>query len=176
MQSRNCQESRLTLAKYKEITTTGPIEWAKIFEDTRDMVGYEGAYEECNGAYTLNQILDKEEFDKLKSAGSQKKPNQKRLMDGELVVKFERKHLVVTKDGREIPQAGGAPKVTDSDGQVWDTDINGGIGNGSMAAVTNLITTFQGSDGKTYSRTSLVSVKILEHVPIPEREDEIEAA
>ena len=47
------------MAKYKEVTTTGPIEWAKIFEDTRDMTGYEGAYEECNGAYTVNQILDK---------------------------------------------------------------------------------------------------------------------
>ena len=160
------------MAKYKEETTTGPIEWAKIFEDTRDMTGYEGAYEECNGAYTLNQILSKEEFDKLKSAGSQKKPNQKRLMDGELMVKFERKHLVLTKDGREIPQAGGAPKVTDADGQEWDTDIHGGIGNGSVAEVANLITTFQGSDGKTYSRTSLLSVKILEHVPIPEREDD----
>jgi hypothetical protein len=43
--------------------------------------------------------------------------------------------------------------------------------------VTNLITTFQGADGKTYSRTALVSIKILEHVPIPERDDdEIEAA
>lgn len=165
------------MAKYVEITTTGPIEWAKIFEDTRDMVGYEGAYEECNGAYTVNQILDKEQYDKLKTAGSQKKPNQKRLMEGELMLKFERKHLVVTKDGREIPQAGGAPKVTDADGQAWDTDINGGIGNGSLAAVTNLITIFKGSDGKTYSRTSLVSVKILDHVPIPERDDdEFEAA
>ena len=164
------------MAKYKEVTTTGPIEWAKIFESTRDMVGYEGSYEDCNGAYTVNQILDKSEFEKLKAAGTQKKPNQKRLMEGELMLKFERKHLVVTKDGREISQAGGAPKVTDADGQPWDADINGDIGNGSMAAVTNLITTFQGSDGKTYSRTSLVSIKILEFVPIPEREDEIEAA
>jgi hypothetical protein len=160
------------LAKYTEVKTVGPIEWAKIHESTRDMEGYENAYVECEGAYTVNQILDKEQFDKLKAAGTMKKPNQKRLLEGELVVKFERKHLVTTKDGRVIEQAGGAPKVTDSDGQPWDLDINGGIGNGSMAEVSNLITSFQGQDGKTYSRTSLLSVKILEHVPIPEREDD----
>jgi hypothetical protein len=136
------------------------------------MEGYENAYVECEGAYTVNQILDKEQYEKLKAAGTMKKPNQKRLLEGELVVKFERKHLVKTKDGRVIEQAGGAPKVTDSDGQPWDLDINGGIGNGSMAEVSNLITSFQGSDGKTYSRTSLIAVKILEHVPIPDRDDE----
>ena len=33
---------------YKEVVTTGPIEWAKIFEENRDMVGFEGqdAFEE----------------------------------------------------------------------------------------------------------------------------------
>ena len=157
---------------YKEVVTTGPIEWAKIFEDNRDMVGFDGAYEECQGAYTVNQILSKEDFEKLKAAKSQKKPNQKRLMDGELVLKFERKHLVTNRDGKEITQAGGAPKVVDQDGQPWDVDIQGTIGNGSVAKVTNLISTFQGRDGKEYARTSLVSVKILEHVPIPEREDQ----
>lgn len=157
---------------YIEVKTVGPIEWAKLFEETRDMEGYEGSYVECQGAYTVNQILSKEEFDKLKKAKSQKKPNQKRLMEGELVVKFERKHLVVTKDGREIPQAGGAPKVIDADGQDWDNDIHGGIGNGSTAEVTNLVSTFKGQDGKEYARTSLIAVKILEHVPIPERDDE----
>lgn len=158
---------------YIEVKTVGPIEWAKVFESTRDMEGYEGAYVDCQGAYTVNQILDKAEFDKLKKAKSQKKPNQKRLVEnGELMVKFERKHLVVTKDGREIPQAGGAPKVTDADGQEWDMDIHGGIGNGSTAEVTNLISTFKGQDGKEYARTSLVSIKILDHVPIPEREDD----
>lgn len=160
------------MAKYTEVKTTGPIEWAKVFESTRDMDGYEGAYVECQGAYTINQILDKEQYEKLKAAGTMKKPNQKRLLDGELMVKFERKHLVTTKDGRVIEQAGGAPKVVDSDGQKWDLDINGDIGNGSLAEVTNLITTFQGGDGKTYSRTSLLGVKVLEHVPIPERDDE----
>ena len=149
------------MAKYTEVKTTGPVEWAKVFETTRDMDGYEGAYVECQGAYTINQILDKEQYEKLKAAGTMKKPNQKRLLEGELVVKFERKHLVVTKDGREIPQAGGAPKVTDKDGNPWTEDM-GVIGNGTLAECTNLVTTFTGSDGQQYSRTSLVGVKVLE--------------
>ena len=42
--------------KYTEVTTTGPVEWSKIFENNRDMTGYEGAYVPFEGAYTLQQI------------------------------------------------------------------------------------------------------------------------
>ena len=156
--------------KYTEVTTTGPIEWAKIFENNRDMTGYEGAYVPFEGAYTLQQILSKDEYAKLQDAGTQKKPNQKRLMDGELSLKFERKHKVTRKDGTELPQAGGAPKVTDADGSPW-TEDKGLIGNGSTAEVTNLITTFKGGDGKMYSRTTMTGVKILEHKPVEEKVD-----
>jgi hypothetical protein len=148
---------------FKSVTTTGPIEWARIFEDSRDMKGYQDAYVECEGAYTLSQILSKEEFQKLQQAGTQKKPVQKRLMDGELVIKFERKHKVTTKDGTTILKAGGPPKVLDAEGKPWTAD-HGAIGNGSVAEVTNLISTFKGQDGKMYSRTSLVEVKIINHV------------
>jgi hypothetical protein len=148
---------------FKSVTTTGPIEWARIFEDNRDLKGYQDAYVECEGAYTLSQILSKEEFQKLQQAGTQKKPVQKRLMDGELVIKFERKHKVTTKDGTTILKAGGPPKVLDAEGKPWTAD-HGAIGNGSVAEVTNLISTFKGQDGKMYSRTSLVEVKIINHV------------
>lgn len=156
--------------KYTEVTTTGPIEWAKIFENNRDMTGYEGSYVPFDGAYTLQQILSKEEYEKLQAAGTQKKPNQKRLMDGELSIKFERKHKVTRKDGTELPQAGGAPKVTDADGSPWSED-KGLIGNGSTAEVTNLITTFKGGDGKMYSRTTMTGVKIIEHKMVEEKAD-----
>ena len=161
---------------FKEVTTKGPIEWAKIFENNREMSGYEGIYEACEGAYTVVQVLDKEEFEKLKKAGTQKKPIQKRLLDGEIAVKFERKHLVKTKDGREIPQAGGAPKVVGPNGKPWDLEEDGLIGNGTIAEVTNLINTFKGQDGKMISRTSLVKVKIVEHVPYVREENNEEAA
>lgn len=161
------------MAKYVEVKTVGPVEWAKVFEGNRDMNGYEGSYVEFDGAYTVQQKLTKEEFEKLKQAGTSKKPNQKRLMDGELVIKFERKHKVTRKDGTELPQAGGAPKVTDADGNEWTMD-KGLIGNGSVAEVTNLITIFKGQDGKTYSRTTMTGMKVLEHVAVEEKEAENE--
>jgi hypothetical protein len=156
--------------KYTEVTTTGPVEWAKVFENNRDMTGYEGAYVPFEGAYVLQQILSKDEYAKLQAAGTQKKPNQKRLMEGELMIKFERKHKVTRKDGTVLPQAGGAPKVTDAEGSPW-TEEMGLIGNGSTAEVTNLITTFKGGDGKMYSRTTMTGVKIIEHKPVEEKVD-----
>ena len=150
---------------YKEVTTKGPIEWAKVFERNREMEGYDGAYIDCEGAYTVVQILSKEELEKLKKAGTQKKPIEKRLLDGELAIKFVREHLVKKKDGTVIPQAGGAPKVVGPNGKPWNLEEDGMIGNGTIAEVTNLINTFKGSDGKMRSRTSLTKVKIIEHVP-----------
>ena len=77
---------------------------------------------------------------------------------------FDKTKVVFTKkDGTVVSQAGGAPVVTDAEGNAW-TDEHGLIGNGSVAEVSNLISTFKGQDGKMYARTSLVSVKIIEHV------------
>lgn len=150
---------------FKEVTTSGQIEWAKIFESNRDMEGYEGAYVECEGAYTVNQVLSKEEFDKLKASGSQKKPKQARLLNGELVVNFARKHKVTNSKGEEVAKAGGAPAVYNADGELWDMERDGEIGNGTRADVTNLVSTFKGQDGKIYSRTTLTKIKITELVP-----------
>lgn len=161
---------------YKEVVTTGPIEWARLSEEGRDMTGYEGMYVDCDGAYTLNQILSKEELAKLKAAGSQKKPKQSRLMDGEIVIKFERKHKVTKADGTVIEKAGGPPTVVNAQGKPWDWSEDGLIGNGSLAQVTNLVSTFEYTDkeGKTQktSRTSLTKVKILSLVEYEKPEDD----
>ena len=154
---------------YQEVTTFGTLEWAKVFEDNRDLKGYEGEYEKTEGAYVVDQVLDKEEYQKLVNAGSQKKPKQKRLMDGEIVIKMMRPHRVVKRDGTELPQAGGAPEITDIDGNP----VSERIGNGSKAEVTNLISTFKGQDGKVYSRTTMTKIKILELVPFEEKEAEM---
>lgn len=154
---------------YQEVTTVGTIEWAKVFEDNRDLKGYDGEYEKTDGAYVVDQVLSKEEYQKLVNAGSQKKPKQKRLMDGEIVIKMMRPHRVVKRDGTELPQAGGAPEVTDVDGNP----VSERIGNGSKAEITNLISTFKGQDGKVYSRTTMTKIKILELVPFEEKEAEM---
>lgn len=154
---------------YQEVTTVGTIEWAKVFEDNRDLKGYDGEYEKTDGAYVVDQVLSKEEYQKLVNAGSQKKPKQKRLMDGEIVIKMMRPHRVIKRDGTELPQAGGAPEVTDVDGNP----VSERIGNGSKAEITNLISTFKGQDGKVYSRTTMTKIKILELVPFEEKEAEM---
>ena len=67
------------------------------------------------------------------------------------------------------------PVVTDAQGNAW-SDEHGMIGNGSVAEITNLITSFKGRDGKIWARTSLVSVKIIEHVVYEKPDADIEAA
>lgn len=154
---------------YQEVTTVGTIEWARVFEETRDMKGFDDEYVKTDGAYTVDQVLSKEEYQKLVNAGSQKKPKNKRLMDGEIVIKMMRPHRVTKRDGTELPQAGGAPEVTDADGNPI-VDL---IGNGSKAEITNLISTFKGQDGKVYARTTMTKIKILELVPYEEKEAEM---
>jgi len=156
---------------YIEVTTTGPIEWAIVFEGNRDMTGYDGNFVECDGAYTVQQKLTKDDFAKLQGAGSTKKPAAKHLMDGEIIVKFVRKHKVTKKDGTIVAAASGAPKVFDKDGNIWKME-DGLIGNGSIAEVKNLVSTFKTADGKPAARTSLMEIKILEHVPVEEKEEE----
>lgn len=157
------------MAKYTEVKNVGVIEWAKVFEDNRDMKGYNDAYVPFDGAYTMNLVMDKAELGKLTAAGSQKKPMQKRLMDGEIVIKFERKHKVTNTKGEVIPKACGAPLVTDADGVPFE----GRIGNGSKVETTNLVTTFKGQDGKVYSRTTLTAVKVLSLVEVEDKEPEM---
>ena len=159
------------MTKYHEVTTTGPVEWSRVFEFNRDKDGYQDMYKECEGAYTITQVLDKANRDKLRKAGSQKKPNQRRLEEtGEIAIKFERKHLVKNKSTGEIlAKAGGAPIVLRPDGQPWSSDEDGLIGNGTIAEVTNLIQTFDVTNKDTgkkekASRSTLTKVKVLELV------------
>ena len=55
------------------VKLTGIGEWAKVFEDNRDMQGYDGVYEACNGACTIDVILDEDNLTKLKASRSIKR-------------------------------------------------------------------------------------------------------
>ena len=57
----------------RKVVLTGIAEWAKVFEDNRDLKGFEGAYEEFDGACTIDMILDKENMDRLTASRSMKK-------------------------------------------------------------------------------------------------------
>jgi len=107
-------------------TLTGTATWAKVFEDNRDMKGFEGAYEDHEGGYTINVELEAEEFQKLKESGSMKKGS---MGEDGMVVKFLRKH----KDRFEW--ASDAPDVVKEDGSKWDFETDGQINNGSDVEV-----------------------------------------
>tara|TARA_B110000211_G_scaffold201258_1_gene232720 strand:+ start:4289 stop:4822 length:534 start_codon:yes stop_codon:yes gene_type:complete len=111
------------------VKLTGIAEWAKVFEDNRDMQGYDGVYESCNGACTIDVILDEDNLMKLKASRSIKKGKPDPEGRGH-TVRFVRKF-----DGGQ-PRNSGAPVVLKSDGTVWDYNEDGTIGNGSTVEVT----------------------------------------
>ena len=56
-----------------KITVTGLAQWAKVFEQNRDLTGWkpteqaEGSYEKYNGASTIDMILDDENIASITS-------------------------------------------------------------------------------------------------------------
>jgi hypothetical protein len=116
-----------------ELKISGTIMWAKVFERNRDQGEF---HTETDGACTVNMILEKEELDKLKAAGSRLRPN---ITDDGLSVKFRRAFKnPVAED------FGGAPQVVDGEGNDWDDSIS--IGNLSKGTVA--ITIYETKMGK----------------------------
>ena len=137
----------------KALVLKGVAQWAKVFEENRDMKGYEDVYKSCNGAYTINLVMDPEEYQKLKDAGSAKEGT---VTEEGVSVKLVRKHSIFsTKDGSEIPELGGAPRVVTSDNEAWDIDTMGEIGNGSEVEVGIVIYPAKRANG-----TRLESVRV----------------
>lgn len=138
--------------KAKIFTVTGELRWPRLFEENRDLTGFQGAYENCDGAYTVDVILDKDQRKILKDSGSAKKGK----LDDEdnFVVKFVRKHKAPFKE------AGGPPKVLWSDGTKFDTETDGIIGNGTTAEIE-----FEVYPTAYVNGTRLRKVKLLEFIP-----------
>ena len=47
-------------------TVTGIAQWAKVFEENRDLDGFEGQWRDTNGRCTIDVIMDQSNFTKLK--------------------------------------------------------------------------------------------------------------
>jgi hypothetical protein len=112
------------------------------------MKGYQGAYQESDGACTMDLYLTKEEYSKLKDAGSATKLKLDEET-GERFIKLKR--LFKGK----YDWASGAPKVTKSDGSDWSFEDDGVIPNGSEVEVTVVVYTTSMTPG-----TRLESVKV----------------
>ena len=151
------------MATRKDVLT-GIGEWAKVFEDNRDMKGFEGAWEEFNGACTIDMILDDENMQILRNSKSMKKGTpdpEGRGTKVRLIRKFE--------TGRDWDS--GAPVVTKSDGSKWNYEEDGTIGNGSTVQVTLSV---YDTSRKGIVGTRLDRIKVINHVEYqPEDEDEV---
>ena len=148
----------------RKVVLTGIGEWAKVFEDNRDMKGFEGAWEEFNGACTIDMILDDENMQILRNSKSMKKGTpdpEGRGTRVRLIRKFD--------TGRDWDS--GAPVVTKADGSKWNYEEDGTIGNGSTVQVTLSV---YDTSRKGIVGTRLDRIKVINHVEYqPEDEDEV---
>ncbi len=142
--------------KYLQLNAT--FEWCKVFPENYDKTGPDGAYEGHDGAYTVDLLLDDEEYNKLRAAGSQKQ--SKDTEDGLHRVKIIRKHTAPYTYG-------GAPQVAHIDGTPWDISKDGLIGNGSKGVAYVSVYQVKGRYG-----TRLDGIQILEHVSYESEDDD----
>lgn len=145
----------------RKVKLTGLAYWAKVFEDNRDLTGFEDALKDSGGQCTIDVDLDADNMAKLVKSRSMLKGKASPDNDGMTRVRFKRKWTEA--------YGGGAPKVVKDDGSVWDYDEDGSIGNGStVEIVLNVYDTSR----KAIIGTRLEKVKVTNHVEYNPDEDE----
>jgi hypothetical protein len=138
----------------RKLKLVGKAEWAKVFPENRDMIGFVdpitniGKYAYCDGKYCIDVYLDPAQAQDLKRAGSVKRGT---VTEQGWKVKFDREHA-----GR-FEWASGPPVITMA-GQPR-TYEDGPIGNGSLVEVTVSV-----YDTPGYCGTRLEAVNVLELV------------
>lgn len=140
----------------KKITLEGIAHWARLSEDNRDLHGWQGAYEDMDGMYTIEVELDEDNEAKLLAAGSAKRKNK----NGRY--KFTRPHK------HRFDWACGEPKVT-LNGRPWSFEDDGPIWNGSKISIDLDVYETSGMNG-----TRMTAVEVLELADAPRKEEEEE--
>ena len=162
----------------------GIAQWAKIFEENRDMEGFEGSFKDHDGAYTIDLIVDAENAEIYEDSGAagavkpafwdeahgtftakrkEKDGSKNVAAEGKSILRFKRKHIDTNK-----PANGGAPKVLFEGGVMTATE--GMVGNGSDVEVKFMVYTTKMSNG-----TLLKAVRVLDLVEFKlEAEDDDE--
>lgn len=139
--------------------------WAKVFEDNRDKTGYENALEDIGGQTTIDIDLDDDMVGKVRESKSMKKGKPSEENPGMTRFKFTRKW--------QEKYGGGPPTVLNDEGNEWDYDEDGPIGNGSEVEV---VLSVYDTSRKKIVGTRLEKVKVLNHIAYvpPTDEDEEE--
>jgi hypothetical protein len=147
----------------RKVKLTGRGYWAKVFEDNRDLTGYEDALKDSGGQCTIDVDLDSTQLEKLQRSKSMLKGKPTEEV-GITRVRFKRKWTDFI--------GGGAPVVVKADGTTWDYDDDGTIGNGSLVEV---VLSVYDTSRKAIVGTRLDKVKVVEHVEYNPDDEEEEA-
>lgn len=138
-------------SKTQYVQIKGELNWAKVFEENRDLNGPNGAWTDSNGRTSIEITVDEENKAILDGTKSQKK--WKETDDGRYSMQLSRKW--------EAPyNYGGAPRVVRADGLPWDIDEDGLIGNGSVGVL--YLSVYPTSAGLWGTR--LDAVQVIDHV------------
>ena len=141
------------------IKLSGEAHWAKVYPENRDMEGYEGAYVDCDGCYTIDMKLDDHSLELLKKSGSKAQVSAKSGM-----IKFKRKHAVFNRDGEIIEAFSGKPQVV-MDGKEINFEEYP-IGNGSSVTIAVTVTPDKKKSTIVYTRLEGVEVtELVEYTP-----------
>lgn len=142
----------------KTATVRGKALWAKVFENNRDLTGYQDQWIEFGGMYTIDVMLDKDNRMALKASGSAIKGKVDDDMN--FIAKFKRKH----KDRFEW--ASGAPKVFKADGTPWSYEEDGFIPKDSDVEIEFTVFSTSMAPG-----TRLEKITVLTVAEMPEKEE-----
>lgn len=128
--------------------------YPKVFENNRDLTGYENALVDIGGQTTIDVDLDERHIALLQRSKSllsgRPSPDNPELTR----VKFKRKW--------QEQYGGGEPKVVRADDTPWDVESDGFIGNGSEVEVTLAV---YDTSRRNIVGTRLDKVKVISHVP-----------
>ena len=149
----------------RRLKLTGIAEWAKVFTQNRDMLGFEEAYVSCDGACTIDLIMDDKNMALLKASKSMKRGKEDPEGRGTMV-------RLVRKYNTGYAWADGPPQVVKADNSEWDYDVDGTIGNGSTVEV---IVSVYHTKKKSIVGTRLDKVKVLKHVEYQAPNDDIQS-
>jgi len=148
----------------RRVKLTGIAEWAKVFTQNRDMLGFEEAYVSCDGACTIDVILDEANMALLKASKSMKRGKADPQGRGTMV-------RLVRKFDTGFDWASGPPVVLKPNGEAWDYDMDGTIGNGSTVEV---ILSVYDTKMKSIVGTRLDKVTVIKHLEYVSPDDDVQ--
>lgn len=134
-----------------KITVTGLAQWAKVFEQNRDLLGYQGQWADTDGRCSIEMVLDDDNAKRITASGCMSKGKEDPEARG-TIFKFNRKFSTPND------WDGDAPAVYKPDGTKWDYEADGTIGNGSEVLVE--LDVYKNKGYSTYT-TRLERVKVI---------------